>query len=116
MKLNGWQRIGVVLSIVWIIGAGIYQRHADIQRASDSAGFAFRICSDNEQLKPEIDLDRCTKEIENSYKIWMVGSWGNVAFFAFVPMLLGWVAAYVLIRVWRWVKTGFKTKGMEVER
>jgi hypothetical protein len=27
MKLNGWKRIGVVASVVWILGAGFYTLH-----------------------------------------------------------------------------------------
>jgi hypothetical protein len=28
MRLNGWQRIGIVASVIWAIGAPIYLDHA----------------------------------------------------------------------------------------
>jgi len=37
MRLNGWQRVGIVLSIAWALGAGIYTRSADVERANNFA-------------------------------------------------------------------------------
>ena len=36
LHLNGWQRIGIVLSVVWAIVGGLYTLDADMKRASDS--------------------------------------------------------------------------------
>ncbi len=33
MRLNGWLRMGITLLIMWAIGAAVYQRNADIERA-----------------------------------------------------------------------------------
>jgi hypothetical protein len=34
-RLNGWQRIGIVLSVVWAIGAGLQRTADDTERRSD---------------------------------------------------------------------------------
>jgi hypothetical protein len=36
MRLNGWQRIGIVASVIWAIGAPIYLDHAAEQEASEA--------------------------------------------------------------------------------
>jgi hypothetical protein len=116
MKLNGWQRIGVVLSIVWVVGAAIYQRNVAVERAANFAASTYEICSDIEQRKPESDSNRCIQESAQTRARWLYGNWNDVIFSAFAPMLLAWPAIYLLIRVWRWVRAGFKTKGMEIEQ
>ena len=35
MKLNGWQRIGVVASVLWAIGAAIYERTSQVSTATE---------------------------------------------------------------------------------
>ena len=37
MKLNGWQRIGIVASVVWAIGAGLYSLNASHDREAEKA-------------------------------------------------------------------------------
>jgi hypothetical protein len=34
MKLNGWKRIGIIASVVWILGAGVYTYDSRIDEAS----------------------------------------------------------------------------------
>ncbi|SRR5713101_3147421 len=41
MRLTGWQRVGILLSVVWALGAGIYMRNADVERADNFAKFAY---------------------------------------------------------------------------
>lgn len=33
MRVNGWQRVGIVLSVLWAIGAAIFVRNAQVQNA-----------------------------------------------------------------------------------
>jgi hypothetical protein len=35
MKLNGWKRIGIIASVVWILGAGIRTYISEINSASE---------------------------------------------------------------------------------
>jgi hypothetical protein len=34
MKLNGWKRIGIIVSVIWILGAGAYTYDSEIDQAS----------------------------------------------------------------------------------
>ena len=53
MRLNGWQRIGIVASVVWAIGAPIYLDHAAQQDALETFTVVHRAC-----LDANIDFDR----------------------------------------------------------
>ena len=41
MRLNGWQRIGIVASVVWAIGAPIYLANIDFDRCRQRARDAY---------------------------------------------------------------------------
>lgn len=72
LRFNGWQRIGIVASLAWIVFVGFV---GIVQIAM--AGFKF-------------DTDLVG---------WLLG-----------PLLAGWLGAYALVAVVRWVVAGFRGK------
>jgi len=108
MRLNGWVRIGLVLSILWAVGAAIYQRNADVDRAEESAKLTHQICVDTKALKHDTNLASCEREREGAMAIWLSGSWGNVVFMALAPVPLGWLAVFSLIYFGRAQVIGFR--------
>jgi hypothetical protein len=108
MRVNGWQRIGIIASIIWALGAGIYTHNADVERAQGFAKYAYKVCSDGKSLKHDSDLSSCERERQANLATWMVGDAGNVAFAALVPIPLGWIAAYILVYVGRAQVVGFR--------
>jgi hypothetical protein len=50
--------LGIVLSIIWAVGAGIYTRNADVECADDFAKFAYKVCSDSKSLDHDSDLSK----------------------------------------------------------
>ena len=108
MRLNGWQRLGVVLSIVWALGAGINTRNADVQTADDFASFAYKVCSEGKAIAHDADLSSCDQEREKNLETWMTGSAGNVAIAAFAPIPFGWLGAFILLYISRAQIAGFR--------
>lgn len=51
MLLNGWLRLGIALSIMWAIGAAIYQHNADVERADNFVKWSDRVCHDTKAKK-----------------------------------------------------------------
>jgi hypothetical protein len=99
MRLNGWQRIGIVASVVWAIGgprmnvanASFIGRVLDVDRANN-------------------DFDRCRERAKDAYdsvpRYPLLSA--NGAFVALVPVALGWLIAYALVYLGRWIRAGFK--------
>lgn len=48
MKLNGWQRIGIVVSVVWSLSAGIYTRHVIKSQEQTYAWSTYKACETDE--------------------------------------------------------------------
>jgi hypothetical protein len=112
-RLSGWQRIGIILSCVWVLGAGFYQRNADIRAADEFSHLSFNICTEREHIRQQRDPNysgNCVEDAVTDYQIWLEGSWGNVAFAAFVPIPVAWMLAYLVLAIARWVSAGFGIK------
>jgi hypothetical protein len=106
MRLNGWQRIGIVASVIWAIGAPIYLDHAAQQEATEAFGRDYRACRD----VPSNDPDQCFQRASGAYdtvtRYPLLSA--NAAVAALVPIGLGWLLTYALIALVRWIRAGFK--------
>ena len=101
-RLNMWQRLGIVASILWVIGSGVWENHVYQQRHSAAVEQFIRACK---QGYPELSATECyvrgLAEVREPNMI-RHEFWFN----AFVPIFLGWLSAYPLIWVTRWVLAG----------
>ena len=102
MKLNRWQRIGVVFAILWALGAAWYERNSEMERGRHFLDLSFQACREIEKSTSET----CLAERSKDYELWMKPNWGNLGFIAFVPIILGWILAFIIIRVYQWIKAG----------
>jgi len=58
MRLNGWQRIGIVASVIWAIGAPIYLDHVAQNDASERFSTYYELCRN----VPSNDPNRCFEQ------------------------------------------------------
>ena len=103
--LNGWQRMGVVLSIAWIAGAGLAQRTHDTSVATTAYQLAYKTCADS---KP--DFAACAVKGSAAMRGALVDSWPNVVVAALAPVIAAWLLAYLLILMGRWIGKGFRQR------
>ncbi len=108
MQLNLWQKIGIVLSILWVVGAGIHTRNEDVERADNFVKFAYKVCKDGKMVANDADLSSCEKEKAVNTETWMKDSDKNVAFAALAPIPFGWLAGFILLYAMRVQVAGFK--------
>ena len=107
MRLNGWQRIGIVASVIWAIGAPIYLDTAAQRDAMEQFDQTHKACLDN----PRNDFDVCFRRASaasDSVPRYHFTS-ANGAFVALVPLPIAWVIAYALVYLGRWIRAGFKS-------
>jgi hypothetical protein len=97
---NGWQRIAIVLSVVWaIVGSlwalnllfkPVYQNYATCQRLSSASIW-------NCQQLFETQLARARQQRLTA-----------VAIVAIAPIPFAWLLTYLLISIVRWIRRGFQ--------
>jgi hypothetical protein len=100
MKLNRLQRVGIVLSVLWIIFGAGYERKSQVDGAISVVNSLYVSCLELENIKD------CSKEHSSNLKNFMEPVWSDVALSAFAPVILGWLIVFIIIRVYRWIKAG----------
>lgn len=108
MRLNGWQRIGIVASVIWAIGAPIYLDHAAQNDARERFRLSYRLCRDVASNDPNRCSERASSEADTVQRYRLGFDFANVAFVSLVPIVLGWLIAYVLVGLGRWIQAGFR--------
>jgi hypothetical protein len=102
MRLNGWQRIGIVVSVLWVIGGGIWGNEVGISEG-DWAVRAYKRCLETKSN----DWPQCDRKFEKEYPEAIKYHWANAAIFAFAPIPIGWLAVWGCVALVRWVRRGF---------
>jgi hypothetical protein len=97
-RLNGWQRIGIVVSVLWAIGSSITALISMPSRAYYRPALRL-VPLDGGKVKqiPEIWVP---PEGRRQREIWVA--------LVFVPILLGWIFTYAAIGAFRWIAAGFR--------
>jgi hypothetical protein len=108
-KLNGWKRIGIVGSVVWILGAGLYTHDEVVKQISASYVQIDQDCigETGGNVGRSVDVAKCDK-IADDYAAQVYHyEWVEPAIVAFVPVPLGWGFVYLVLFLVRWIKRGF---------
>jgi hypothetical protein len=114
-RLNGWQRIGIILSVVWMIGAYLHVYDDRVENFTAMNVAHETACMDQhrangetfDQYFPICDaigktnggLDRAMAAFHDARMEALVIAIGGA--------LLGWVVAYLVVFLFRWTKHGF---------
>jgi hypothetical protein len=99
IRFNGWQRLGIVLSVCWAIGAG-YWTLGQTNWAADSYGFCMRLHD---------DWGPCKLDFAKNWPAAVGEQRAEAAFNALAPIPLAWLLAYLVLGITRWVRRGFQS-------
>ena len=106
MKLNGWKRIGVIASAVWIIGAGY-----STLVVTENSAMKFHNALVQQCMAPPNDWGEiyksCLKNADDYTMEMLPSERTEAALVAFVPVPLGWGFTYLVLFLVRWIKRGF---------
>lgn len=106
-RLNGWQRFGIVLTILWTLLVTFAMSSGAVKDKEEFYRNVYDGCVD-EKLVP--DCNAYALEAKNKINTLMVygvipmsrTSFG--VFYGFVSSIMGWLSVYSLIYIMRWVK------------
>ena len=104
MKLNGWKRIGIVASVIWILAAGARTEGVESDAVVQAASALTISCEQAQNMRWSAECDaRSTDYLAENLKY----AWIDAAIVAFVPVPLGWGLAYLVLFLVRWIKLRF---------
>lgn len=107
MRLNGWQRLGVVLAIAWL-PIGFFWGNSIAMHQGDWAVSLLKLCESGPSQQDS--WNHCETAFEANWKAAMAYHWWYVAIVVFLPfplLLIVWGVVRGLKRVVRWVYAGF---------
>lgn len=111
-RLNGWQRIGIIASVIWLLAGAAIGDKILIDRVNDAQRVSRAECL-SQPHPPWPTNEDAKNSIQACYeKAWIeitaLDEVRAAAVFAIGPILFSWVAAYLLLALFRWVRAGFK--------
>src|SRR5580765_8076063 len=110
MHLNGWVRIGLIVSGAWILAGGVWGYNIVINDAHDVMITTSRICNYRPNgMPPRYSPEECTERALAAQREAVQSHWAAAAIVAFVPILFEWLSAWGLVGLLRWVRAGFHT-------
>ena len=107
LRLNGWQRIGIALSVVWAVAGGLYALNSHQQRALSLSDLTYQSCAVKAN-RHNYDFATCRKQSDEVFEAFMKGSRGDAALTGLAPIPIAWLLAFALIAFARWVRRGFQ--------
>ncbi len=114
MKLNGWKRLGIIASVIWVLGAGAYTDTKEMDKFSKLIADTHVQCDENLAGKTGEEWSKgfaaCNREADESLASVIPVVRLDAAIVALVPVPLGWGSAYLILCLVRWVKRGFKER------
>jgi hypothetical protein len=101
-SLNGWCRIGIVVSVLWIIVGGFWGNNLGIHDG-DWVVNSLDVCL---KTKPD-NWALCHQEFTRQYPEAIKYHWLLAGMFAFIPIPLGWLFGWSCFGIARWIRRGF---------
>ena len=112
IRLNGWQRIGVVISVVWVLSVGGCGALEQVREGHSTYYFVDTVIV---PVPPVKELNRPGRLLsdeeflglrtEHHFRV------DRLIAAMLVPVALFWVLAYACVFVVRWVAAGFRKNG-----
>jgi hypothetical protein len=112
-KVNGWKRIGIIASVLWMFVSVAYIGHQwdekndfFIQQYVDSEAGCPRDGAKHDICQQGIDRDIDSLVSPEA----MAALHEDMMFWAFVPIPFAWLGVYFMLFLVRWVKRGFQVQ------
>jgi hypothetical protein len=92
-RLSGWHRIGIVLSVLWLIGKFAYELNKETERAYTSQQHCYEVWK---------SFNECPLRI---YTEWPWAA--NVVLGALLQIGIAWLCVYIIVVTVRWIVRGW---------
>jgi len=114
-RLNGWVRLGIVLSTAWVLLVSyIYVdellHHPSYALRYHLDGY-FGWVEDSEATKGAHAGSKAKGQEFSERYVLLKPTFSAAGYFklTFFPVIVGWLGSYIIIWIFRWVREGFRT-------
>ena len=117
MRLNGWQRLGIVASFVWFLAGGFWGNNMALNEASKLTSLQLDSCVASNRYRLHLKPDEsgpydqiwtpCWEQLGKNYLDNVKGHWWAALVVGLGPIPFAWLIAWALVAIYRWIKRGF---------
>lgn len=99
MKLTKFQRIGIFVSLLWVLEAGYHERFNQVVKAQKILNTAQQICMDSGNNTAMT----CLKQRIKNAEVQMRPDWASIASAAIFPLIIAWSLILISIKAYQWL-------------
>ncbi len=112
MKLNGWQRLGVVAFVIWAIFGSLWAWVDTVRTVNAVYGTQLEFCYAERADSAEREVCRARAQSITDEEMAKANStlWWGIPLIIFIPSLIVWGLISLAIVTVRWVRHGFATR------
>jgi hypothetical protein len=100
-KFKGWQRFGIVASVVWLVGSFMFFLGRATEVGVTAASSIYAMC-----VAAVPRVKDCSAELTRNVQLFTSNRWAEATINAVVPLLLIWLFIYIAMRVNRSIAAG----------
>lgn len=93
MSLPNGQKVGIVLSVVWAMGAYLTVTQLDYATATKQVAVTHRLCSELNATRNDHQAADCSKEEQKTWENWTSLTLVEALAVAVIPIPFGWLFA-----------------------
>jgi len=105
-RFTKWQKVGLLLSIIWIVAAMYIQYSESIDAASMIAKLKFDTCVSDSGEIANNSSGNCSQLKQQEYDLFMQSAWTNASVVAFLPLPIFWLYGLIFLTIVRCFRTG----------
>ncbi len=116
MRLNGWQRIGFVLTVIWVIVGGFWFNHRSVDRQGANVIAAHQRCLAELSAQPDgtmpsdTDWGTCDRAFARDWSPAVADHWLDAAIYTFAPIPFAWLILYGFVALGRRMSGEFSSQ------
>ena len=111
--LSGWQRIGIVISVLWLLGFPLYLALVDHNSNLDAkiADWVADCAAHRLQIVPNKDPIAAAEICRQTNPLVPMAPWDAfnmwLALLVWGPVILLWLVSWIVLATVRWIRRGF---------
>ena len=104
-NLNIWQKIGIALSILWIVFTWVNETNKTEKAANDFANFSYKTCLETKNISHHED---CQIEKQENLLIFLDSKYLNAGAASFLPIPFAWLLVFIFYYYFKSTFIGYK--------
>lgn len=105
-RLNGWYRLGIASTVLWLVGATLWFNFIILSDAQSAGQIRAQTCIDAKAQRNDFDFSSCYRDFSDSYAQAIDGHWLISIGVAAACAATAWIIMMMLVFTIRWIRAG----------